>query len=90
MQAKSYRTVAAPAQDEFTEKKSRFIGFIAPVTTEQEAAEFVEEIRARHRRPGITAMPTCCGRATFPAFPMTGSPPAPPDAPFWRCCSARS
>ena len=45
MQAKSYRTVAAPAQDEFTEKKSRFIGFIAPVTTEQEAAEFVEEIR---------------------------------------------
>ena len=49
MQAKSYRTVAAPAQDEFTEKKSRFIGFIAPVTTEQEAAEFVEEIRARHR-----------------------------------------
>ena len=49
MQAKSYRTVAAPAQDEFTEKKSRFIGFIAPVTTEQEAAEVVEAIRARHR-----------------------------------------
>ena len=35
-----YRTVAAPAEDEFTEKKSRFIGYIAPVTTEQEAAAF--------------------------------------------------
>ena len=33
----SYRTIAAPAEDEFIEKKSRFIGYIAPVTTEQEA-----------------------------------------------------
>lgn len=44
-----YRTVAAPAEDEFTEKKSRFIGYIAPVSTEQEAASFIEEIRTRHR-----------------------------------------
>ena len=36
-----YRTVAAPAEDEFTEKKSRFIGYIAPVSTEQEAASFI-------------------------------------------------
>ena len=44
-----YRTVAAPAEDEFTEKKSRFIGYIAPVTTEQEATAFIESVRARHR-----------------------------------------
>ena len=44
-----YRTVAAPAEDEFTEKKSRFIGYIAPVTTEQEAAAFIESVRTRHR-----------------------------------------
>ena len=44
-----YRTVLSPAQDEFTEKKSRFIGYIAPVTTEEAAAAFIEEIRARHR-----------------------------------------
>lgn len=44
-----YRTIAAPAEDEFTEKKSRFIGYIAPVTTEQEATAFIEGIRARHR-----------------------------------------
>lgn len=28
-----YRTVAGYASDEFTEKKSRFIGHIAPVST---------------------------------------------------------
>ena len=45
----SYRTIAAPAEDEFIEKKSRFIGYIAPVTTEQEAAAFIESVRTRHR-----------------------------------------
>lgn len=45
----SYRTIAAPAEDEFVEKKSRFIGYIAPVCTEQEAAAFIETIRACHR-----------------------------------------
>lgn len=45
----SYRTVAAPAQDEFIEKKSRFIGYIAPVATERQAADFIESVRACHR-----------------------------------------
>lgn len=44
-----YRTVAAPAQDEFTEKRSRFIGHIAPVRTEEEAVDFIGGIRAQHR-----------------------------------------
>ncbi len=39
-----YRTVARAAVDEFTEKRSRFIGAIQPVTTEEEAQAF---IRAR-------------------------------------------
>ena len=43
------RTAAAPAEYEFTLKKSRFIGYIAPVTTEQEAAAFIESVRTRHR-----------------------------------------
>lgn len=45
----SYRTVAAPARDEFIEKKSRFIGHIAPVRTEEEAVDFIGAIRAQHR-----------------------------------------
>lgn len=44
-----YRTIQAPAQDEFIEKKSRFIGHIAPVRSEEEAVAFIGEIRARHR-----------------------------------------
>ncbi len=39
-----YRTIARAAVDEFTEKRSRFIGAIQPVTTEEEAQAF---IRAR-------------------------------------------
>ncbi len=38
---KDYRTVCRAASDEFTEKRSRFIGHIAPVTTEEEAQAFV-------------------------------------------------
>ena len=37
----SYRTVAAEAADEFTEKRSRFIGCICPVKTEEEARAFI-------------------------------------------------
>jgi len=43
----SYRTIARAAEDEFTEKRSRFIGAIQPVTTEEEALAF---IRARSKR----------------------------------------
>ena len=36
-----YKTVAREAADEFIEKKSRFIGYVKPVTTEQEALAVV-------------------------------------------------
>lgn len=36
-----YRTIARAAEDEFTEKRSRFIGAIQPVTTEEEALAFI-------------------------------------------------
>lgn len=43
-----YRTIAAPAEAEFVEKKSRFIGQIAPVQTEEEALAFIAEISKKH------------------------------------------
>ena len=43
-----YRTLIAAAQDEFTEKRSRFIGYARPVATEQEAQDFIAEIRSKH------------------------------------------
>lgn len=49
MSAEPYRTIEGFAVAEFVEKRSRFIGSIAPVRTEDEATAFVEEIRSRFR-----------------------------------------
>lgn len=43
-----YTTIRAAASDEFVERRSRFIGYIAPVCTEEEAADFVSEKKALH------------------------------------------
>ena len=48
MQAE-YTTLAGYGTDEFVEKRSRFIGYAKPVTTEEEAIAFINEIRAQHR-----------------------------------------
>lgn len=45
-----YRTIADRCEAKFIEKKSEFIGYLAPVETEEEAIAFVEEIRAMHRK----------------------------------------
>lgn len=44
-----YKTPANRGEGEFTEKKSRFIGHVAPVQTEEEAVAFIEEIRQKNR-----------------------------------------
>ena len=46
----SYKTIAKKAQASFVEKKSEFIGNIAPCTAESEAISFIEEIRKQHRK----------------------------------------
>lgn len=43
-----YKTVLNEAKAEFTEKRSRFIGYCKPVTTEQEAVDFINSKRAEH------------------------------------------
>ena len=43
-----YKTLKAAAQDEFTEKRSRFIGYVCPVTTEQQALDFIAGIKSKH------------------------------------------
>lgn len=45
---KEYRTVELEAYDEFIEKKSRFIGYVKPVKTQQEAADFIGSIKSKH------------------------------------------
>ncbi len=46
----NFITVKAFAQDSFTEKKSEFIGYIAPVKTNDEAVDFINKIRGEHRK----------------------------------------
>ena len=44
----SYKTVRASASAELIEKRSRFIGYIKPVSTEQQALDFINEKRKIH------------------------------------------
>ena len=46
----SYKTIRNRSEASFIEKKSEFIGYLCPVTTEQEAIDFINEIRAMHRK----------------------------------------
>lgn len=43
-----YKTVKIESSGEFTEKRSRFIGYVKPVKTEQEAVDFINSIRSKH------------------------------------------
>ena len=43
-----YLTLRKEAEDEFIEKRSRFIGYAKPVTTQEEAMDFINQIRAKH------------------------------------------
>ncbi len=49
MEAEQYRTAGGQAEAELIEKKSRFIGHIRPVQTEEQAVAFVQEIRSGRR-----------------------------------------
>lgn len=44
-----YKTVSCRSTDEFTEKKSRFIGHCMPVQTESQAQDFIKHIKEQHR-----------------------------------------
>lgn len=43
-----YKTVLERADDEFVERRSRFIGHAAPVKTEEEAIAFINEMKAKY------------------------------------------
>ncbi len=43
-----YKTVEKENSDEFIEKKSRFIGYVCPVQTQQEAVDFINSIKSKY------------------------------------------
>ncbi|WP_342564696.1 YigZ family protein [Paenibacillus sp. FSL R7-0345] len=44
-----YRTVRSPGSREVVIRKSRFIGHVMPVDNEEEAMQFIEDIKKQHR-----------------------------------------
>ena len=44
----SYWTLAEPSEGEYSEKRSKFLAYAYPVTTEEEALERVREVRTRY------------------------------------------
>ena len=48
MEEKNLTTVGRETSAEFTEKKSVFIGYVAPVHTAEEAEEFIQKIKKKH------------------------------------------
>lgn len=46
--AEEYKTVEFENSDEFVEKKSRFIGYVKPVKSQEEAVSFVHSIKSKH------------------------------------------
>lgn len=49
MQQTAYKTVAESGSSQFIINKSRFIGYAAPCTTEEEALQFLSSIREKHK-----------------------------------------
>jgi putative IMPACT (imprinted ancient) family translation regulator len=56
-----YRTLAREGSFEFTEKKSRFIGYAAPALEEADALAYVEAVRARHGGCSAVLFAYVCG-----------------------------
>ncbi len=48
LMAASYKTIKTASQDEYIVKKSRFIGHIMPVTTQEEALDFIAKVSKKH------------------------------------------
>lgn len=46
---RAYKTLMKSASDEYVVQKSRFIGYAAPVKTQEEALGFIENVRQNHR-----------------------------------------
>ncbi len=46
----NYMTIKSPVKASFVEKKSEFIGYLCPVKTNEEAVDFINMIKAEHRK----------------------------------------
>jgi uncharacterized YigZ family protein len=60
----SYRTLAAPAQAEFKDRNSKFLGFAFPVESEEAALAHLEQLRKEHFKANHHCFAWRLGRGT--------------------------
>lgn len=76
-----YKTVARECSAEFTEKKSRFIGFVRPVKTRIQAEEFINEIRSLHGKARHNVYAYVLREENFSKYSDAGEPSGTAGAP---------
>lgn len=79
-----YTTIYDRAEDSFIERKSEFIGHIAPVETEEQALAFIAEIKRNITTLPTIPMPISCEMASS-AIRMTVNRR---ELPVFRCSTA--
>ena len=70
----SYRTIQMEAACEFVERRSRFIGAVRPVTSEEEAQRFIEERRRLHWNATHNVYAYCLRNGQLRRFSDDGEP----------------
>ena len=81
-----YKTVRKNAQDQFVEKRSRFIGYACPVQTEQEALDFITSKKSEHWDASHNVYAYILRDGTM-RFRMTASRRARPVCRCWMSCA---
>ena len=70
-----YKTINEKSENEIIINKSRFIGFSAPINSEEEALKFIEEIKTRHRDATHNVYAYCIGEnSNIQRFSDDGEP----------------
>lgn len=71
---KNYRTVKNEASAEIIQKKSRFIASVCPCKNEEEAINFINEIKSRHREANHNVYAYICRENNAQRYSDDGEP----------------
>ena len=86
-----FKTVYRGGEAEIVEKKSRFIGTVRPVESEEEAFAFLEEMRKKYWDATHNCFAFVAGNGGNGSGPrMTESLPEPRGGLCWMCCWGRT
>lgn len=85
-----YQTAAREAEDAFVERRSRFIGAICPVQTEEDALAFVAKRKKAHWDATHHVYAYVLRQGGTAGIPDDGEPQGTAGMRFWMCCLRKS